>query len=210
MKKSNYRFLFFVCILSIMLAGTLTAQEPGPVAKNASDTRGAITVLPGSLTVTDSPDSSRPLSKATDLTRVGVQTLQQLPLSLQDAVRRALLNNNDIEVSRDDVRFQETQVRSLLGIYDPVFTTNPRFSRNSETGSPTATLDRQHSTPSRSVTGDNNSSDPSANLIAARWARLGSRISSSRTMPSQKPIHSLPVNFDMRSCTAASIWCRCR
>ena len=143
MKKSNYRFLFFVCILSIMLAGTLTAQEPGPVAKNASDTRGAITVLPGSLTVTDSPDSSRPLSKATDLTRVGVQALQQLPLSLQDAVRRALLNNNDIEVSRDDVRFQETQVRSLLGIYDPVFTTNPRFSRNSETGSPTATKDFQ-------------------------------------------------------------------
>jgi len=127
----------------MMLAGTLTAQEPGPVAKNAGDAREAIKTLPGSLTAVDPTSTSSPLSKATDLTRVGVQTLQQLPLSLQDAIRRALLNNNDIEISRDDVRFQETQVRSLLGIYDPVFTTNPRFSRNSETGSTTATKDFQ-------------------------------------------------------------------
>ncbi|MGE3468656.1 MAG: TolC family protein, partial [Pyrinomonadaceae bacterium] len=39
-------------------------------------------------------------------------------------------------VSRGDVRFQETQVRAFLGTYDPVFTANPNFSRNSTTGSP--------------------------------------------------------------------------
>ena len=69
------------------------------------------------------------------LHRVGVQTAQPLPLSLSDAIRRALENNNEIEVSRDDVRFQETQVRSILGGYDPVFSITPNTSRTSRTGS---------------------------------------------------------------------------
>ena len=67
--------------------------------------------------------------------RVGVQTDRTLPLSLNDAIRKALENNNDIEVARTDVRFQETQLRSLLGNYDPVFSVAPNFSRNATTGS---------------------------------------------------------------------------
>lgn len=75
-----------------------------------------------------------------NLNRVGVQTAQPLPLSLNDAIRRALENNNDIEISRGDVRFQDTQVRGLEGQYDPVLTLQPNFTRNSTTGS-TATRD---------------------------------------------------------------------
>lgn len=74
-------------------------------------------------------------SSSTILHRVGVQTDQTVPLSLDEAIRTALENNNQIEVARDDVRFQETQLRSLLGIYDPVFSVSPTFSRNSSTGS---------------------------------------------------------------------------
>jgi outer membrane protein TolC len=73
--------------------------------------------------------------EAPNLTRIGVQSAQTLTLTLNDAIRRALESNNDIEVSRDDVRFQETQVRSILGTYDPVFSINPNYSRNSTTGS---------------------------------------------------------------------------
>ncbi len=73
--------------------------------------------------------------QAPNLARIGVQTSQTLTLSLGDAVRRALENNNDIEVSRDDVRLQETQVRSILGVYDPVFSISPTYTRNSTTGS---------------------------------------------------------------------------
>lgn len=73
---------------------------------------------------------------AIGLGRIGVQTAQPLSLTLQEAIRRALENNNDIEVSRGGVRFQETQVRSLLGIYDPVFLIAPNFTRNNTTGSP--------------------------------------------------------------------------
>jgi outer membrane protein len=67
--------------------------------------------------------------------RVGVQSDQTLPLTLSDAIRKALESNNDIEVARTDVRIQETQLRSLLGTYDPVFSVTPTVSRNSNTGS---------------------------------------------------------------------------
>ena len=79
-------------------------------------------------TATDLP--TRP-----NLTRVGVQTAAPLPLSLDDAIRKALASNNSIEITRDDVRFQETRIRSLLGFYDPVFTVSPTFTVNSTTGS---------------------------------------------------------------------------
>jgi outer membrane protein TolC len=67
--------------------------------------------------------------------RVGVQTGDALPITLNEAIRRALENNNAIEIARDDVRFQETQLRSQLGVYDPVFTISPNLTRNSTTGS---------------------------------------------------------------------------
>ena len=69
------------------------------------------------------------------LNRIGVQSAQTLPLSLNEAIRKALENNNGIEVARDDVRIQETQLRSLLGSYDPVISATPTFSRSSTTGS---------------------------------------------------------------------------
>lgn len=72
------------------------------------------------------------------LNRVGVQAADPLPLTLDEAIRKALQNNNTIEVTRGDVQFQEQQIRGILGIYDPVFTVSPTFSRNSTTGgSPT-------------------------------------------------------------------------
>ncbi len=70
-----------------------------------------------------------------NLARVGVQTAQTLPISLNAAIRAALENNNSIEIARTDVKYQETQLRSLLGIYDPVFTINPNYTRSSSTGS---------------------------------------------------------------------------
>jgi len=61
-----------------------------------------------------------------DLTRVGVSG-QMLTLSMNDAIRRALQSNNDIEVARDDVRVNEQRLRGLYGVYDPVFSMTPTF-----------------------------------------------------------------------------------
>ncbi|MEP7148256.1 MAG: TolC family protein [Acidobacteriota bacterium] len=76
-----------------------------------------------------------------NLTRVGIASGEPLSLSLDEAIRKALANNNTIEITRDDVRFQETQIRSVLGFFDPVFSVTPTYTRNSTTGSASGTND---------------------------------------------------------------------
>ncbi|MGI8668607.1 MAG: TolC family protein [Aridibacter sp.] len=68
------------------------------------------------------------------INRVGVQTTQNKPLTLDEAIRQALQNNNDIEIARDDVKIAELTLRSLEGVFDGVFTFNPNLDRNSITG----------------------------------------------------------------------------
>ena len=72
----------------------------------------------------------QPVPPLPDLTRVGVESGNVLTLSLNDAIRTALQNNNDIEVARDDVRYSEQVLRSLQGVYDPVFSITPQLIRN--------------------------------------------------------------------------------
>jgi len=71
----------------------------------------------------------RPIPPVPSLNRLGVMSSNSLPLSLNEAVKRALENNPDIEVARDDVRFAETQLRALEGVYDPVFSITPQIDK---------------------------------------------------------------------------------
>lgn len=73
---------------------------------------------------------AQPLPPMPDLTRVGIVSSNVLTLSLNDAIRKALQNNNDIEIARDDVRFAEQQLRSLYGVYDPIFSITPQIIHN--------------------------------------------------------------------------------
>src|SRR5882724_5540262 len=68
-----------------------------------------------------------PVPPPPDLTRVGVEG-GELTLTLNEAIRRALESNNDIEVSRDNVRLAESTLRSFEGVYDPIITLAPQFS----------------------------------------------------------------------------------
>jgi HAE1 family hydrophobic/amphiphilic exporter-1 len=128
-------FIISVSCITAFLSGGIQAKifaQASQIAENtgAIGTKRETTMAEPSTTkaVTDSP-------ARLDVSRVGVQTAQPLPLSLNDAIRQALEGNNDIEISRDDVRFQETQLRSLIGIYDPVLRVQPNFTRSSITGS---------------------------------------------------------------------------
>ena len=69
-----------------------------------------------------------PVPPVPDLSRLGVAGAG-LPLSLNDAIRRALVNNDSIEISRDNVRIAETTLRSLEGVYDPIINITPQFSQ---------------------------------------------------------------------------------
>src|SRR6185503_1659644 len=71
---------------------------------------------------------AKPLPPVPSLQRLGVGS-ETISLSMNDAVKRALENNNDIEVARDDVRFAETQLRALEGVFDPVFAITPTYDK---------------------------------------------------------------------------------
>ena len=71
----------------------------------------------------------RPLPPLPNLTRLGVDGSNTLTLSIRDAISRALQNNNDIEVARNDVRIAEQQLRAFEGVYDPVFLLTPQYDR---------------------------------------------------------------------------------
>jgi outer membrane protein len=72
----------------------------------------------------------RPVPPMPSLTRVGIAGDETLSLSLNDAIRRTLENNNQIEIARGDVRLAEQTLYSLEGIYDPVFTYTPQVNNS--------------------------------------------------------------------------------
>lgn len=62
-----------------------------------------------------------------DPTRVGVNAADPLPLTLQDAIDMALRNNNNIDVTRNNVQINEFNLTAAKGIYDPVFSSQTYY-----------------------------------------------------------------------------------
>lgn len=122
-------FILFSLILFVFSAGNLVrAQETTQVAKAnlVSNEKAELDSAPKKETSTE-------MNRTFE--RVGVNQSQTEPLTLNEAIRRALENNNQIVVARDDIRYQETQLRSFLGFYNPVINASPTYTRLSNTGS---------------------------------------------------------------------------
>ncbi len=124
--------LFFAAALLTCSTAAFAQGEPVQDPQVAANTTTIARNLPDK-DVNSTPSVSRNID-STSTNRVGIQTSDTLTLTLSDAIRRALLNNNDVEVSRVDVRISETSLRSQLGVYDPVFTAAPNFTRSQVTG----------------------------------------------------------------------------
>ena len=135
---SNYlasRTIRSLALLSFVAAASafniVIAQTPTPVPSPLEQQNAAPQT--GSQSSQDVRPPNIPTQRAVpvppvpDLTRLGVSSGNPLSLTMSDAVRRALENNNDITVARDDVLINETTLRSLQGVYDPVFTLSPRL-----------------------------------------------------------------------------------
>ncbi|MEO6334328.1 MAG: TolC family protein [Pyrinomonadaceae bacterium] len=119
-------FIFTLCATEMIAQGDQVAKTDG---ENVSQEMGVPTA-PATV-----------VASRANLSRVGIASGQPLTLSLDEAIRKALANNNTIEITRDDVRYQETQIRSILGFYDPVFSVAPTYTHNSTTGSASGTND---------------------------------------------------------------------
>jgi HAE1 family hydrophobic/amphiphilic exporter-1 len=68
-----------------------------------------------------------PLPSMPSMMRAGVDNDNTLPLTLNEAVRLALENNNEIEMARQVVGLAESSLRSLQGVYEPLFRLTPEF-----------------------------------------------------------------------------------
>ncbi len=64
-----------------------------------------------------------------DLGRVGVDMTDQQPLTLAEAITRALENNKDIEVTRKNVQIAEFDLKAARGYYEPRFTGQTFYER---------------------------------------------------------------------------------
>ena len=104
-------------------------QTPNVVTPQASPLPDASPLAPGA-TPADPifPQTERrPVPPMPSLVRLGVQSSNTIALTLNEAIRRALANNNEIEVARNDVRFAESILRGLEGVYDPVLQFRPEI-----------------------------------------------------------------------------------
>ncbi len=131
-------------------------QTPLPGATPSAPVTGVAPITPQNpLTLPEGQEQTpsvltdtqpRPVPPMPSLTRLGVQSDHALPLTLNEAIRRALENNNDIEVARGDVKFAETQLRSLEGVYEPLLQFNPQINNSVRPVSSTLAGSNQGST----------------------------------------------------------------
>jgi HAE1 family hydrophobic/amphiphilic exporter-1 len=134
------QYLIFTLILGAVTLNAQTIVSKNTIAKNTVGPDEKKTSAPVSDPVDiseDEKDQARvsgnpavPVSSGSILSRQGVQTGETITLSLDEAIRKALANNNDIEVAKQNVKSSASSLRSLLGFSDPVFTISPGYSRN--------------------------------------------------------------------------------
>ncbi|MCV5942832.1 TolC family protein, partial [Escherichia coli] len=76
------------------------------------------------------PDYKSDNRNLPDLGRVGVNMLDQRTLTLEEAISMALENNNDIEVTRKNVKIAEFDLRAARGVFQPRLTGQTSFERS--------------------------------------------------------------------------------
>ncbi len=128
-----FNSLLITFALATFLSAALLAQTPqSEIAANTTriaEDKSALTVEASA-----SEKEATRVESANYLRRVGINVAQTRSLSLDQAIRLALSNNNGIEVARDDVRIAESGLRSLEGSYDPTLSVSPTFNRNQTNG----------------------------------------------------------------------------
>jgi outer membrane protein TolC len=135
----------FVPILLLLVASSAFAQSPTPTPQpqptvivlqpTPEPTPPIFAVPPDPPPV--APNFQAPIRPLPSTERVGVDTANQLSLSLDDAIELALKNNNDIDASRNSVQIAEFNLRGARGIYDPLIEGTSYYD---STATPTASV----------------------------------------------------------------------
>jgi len=163
MRKQLYLSIVFTLLAGV---GLVSAQDatptptasPTPPPMTAPDTQNVkpenLQGVPSIAPNYKSEDRSLP-----DLGRVGVDMTEQKPLTVREAIAMALENNKDIEVTRQNVKIAEFDLKAARGAYEPRFagqtyyekTKNPVFSFFA--GGPNFSLDQSNIVGNAGITG---------------------------------------------------------
>jgi len=65
------------------------------------------------------PNFEAPIRPLPSAERVGVDQMNQMPMTLEEAITLALQNNNDIDSSKINVQIAEFNLKGARGVYDP-------------------------------------------------------------------------------------------
>src|SRR6266513_1815286 len=109
----------FLYLAATLAAGQTPSQSPTPAASGQE-------IKVPSVAVDYRADTKSPMPS---LTRVGVDTNDQQPMSLREAIAMALQNNKDIEIARDNVKIAEFDLLTVHGAYDPRLSAQNYFER---------------------------------------------------------------------------------
>ncbi|HLM62399.1 MAG TPA: TolC family protein, partial [Pyrinomonadaceae bacterium] len=149
------RFLYIlVLILSVISWNAVKAQEakstpspvPAPTVEKVPTPENSLprvddvqNVQPENLqgVPTIAPHFESNDKRMPELGRVGVDMMNQKPLSLREAITLALENNKDIEVTRQNVRISEFDLQTANGVYQPRFFAQSFYERST---TPTASF----------------------------------------------------------------------
>src|SRR5438552_8049514 len=118
--SSAVKFFLFAALLCLINAPT-QAQEPSPTPSPQQQTLSVPSV---STDYRANPNKPLP-----SLNRIGVDTAEQKPLALGEAITMALQNNKDIEVARDNVKIAEYDLLTVRGAYNPKFSAQSYYEK---------------------------------------------------------------------------------
>lgn len=117
------------CVLIVVAGATLCSvgQTPSPTATPT---------VPSTDPMPVQPSFAKPARSLLSAERIGVSTVDQLSLTLEQAIEMALKNNNDIDASRNDVSIAEFGLKGARGIYNPLLNSQTFYeSRTTPTAS---------------------------------------------------------------------------
>ena len=125
-RNSSIFKILATSIFSLLTVFCAAGQDPSPTplptATPIAADPGA--VVPAAVLPADpppvAPNFTAPVRPMPGTERVGVDVTNQLTLTLEQAIELALKNNNDIDVSRNDVQIAEFNLRGARGVYDPL------------------------------------------------------------------------------------------
>ncbi len=115
-----------IALIFALANSNVFAQQPAPVPTASPMVSAQQSLKVPSVAIDYRADANQPLPP---LSRVGVDTNDQQPMTLREAIALALANNKDIEVARDNVKIAEYDLLSTRGAYDPRISAQSYYER---------------------------------------------------------------------------------